>query len=290
MRKAHLLILIAFFLPLTLFSTNWHLDMGLDTGYRFEKAFYRIPTSLGLLSNDLKGLDSYIIGGKTVLNVDNFIVKADTNVGWILNSDDNQFHQLLAGSYFYTSQGTVFDVSVAIGYMIPVFTSVFSITPLFGYEYDYQGYREKDKYLDPRDIGTLTVSKLPSYYHPRWNSLWGGLDFAFALTQKVCFDLEFRYHYAYYKAKVRGAYDSNTPVAPDFIAINTFRAKGWGPQIRANLMYEFLCNWLAGATITYRHFITGKGSRETATSYTSDGLNSATWTATDIRLNLQKRF
>ena len=100
--------------------------------------------------------------------------------------------------------GSTRDISVGIGYAIPIGSDFFSLAPLIGYSYHRQELRMTDGYQTIPATGSFP--DLNSSYDATWKGPWVGVDLTLALKEisssldwvELCIGLE--HHWAAYDA------------------------------------------------------------------------------------------
>lgn len=271
-------------------------NFGMDYGYRVEDASWQSGLAGDFSGAEFENLNSMFLAWNFGVNFDGLVIRADFDFGWLIDSGNNRQWSVPSGtSYLEASnraRGDYLDVSTAIGMQIPFGSGKFVVTPLFGYEYNFQNFRNIEAGYTANDVLSNASVKYPGYYHPRWNTLWGGVDFDIAFTEKCHLDLEFQYHWGYYFAR------ADLPAMAG-LTLEDFelRAHGWGPELRACFDYALFKDWSVGFEYKFRSWDTGQGST-TAKVSASGGIQrevhdtflSAAWKSNEAKVKVNYVF
>lgn len=272
-------------------------------GLEVEEDFF-VPSTLSELQwKDLR--IAQVGGSASYVSCTNYAIKVEGDYGHIyhgrnIDSDYDDFGNLLLQSNSDAGKGFVYDIESAVGYRVTSTGGRFIATPWIGYSYHGQELHIFDGDLvfnnfPPPFNGTGPIEGLNNKYTTRWFGPWIGLDFSTRVEKCAYIFGGFEWHLVSYRAT--GIWN----LREDEFGPFRHRAHGHGYIVKLGGNWEIWKNWSIGIQAHYRNFRTHHG-RERVTVYVDQEgfpvepftvqtrFNQAKWSSVDVEATIAWRF
>lgn len=186
------------------------------------------------------------------LACEQWLFKVDFNYGWF----DKIKQQKVTGVDLVTGQlinasskveGSVYDISGALGYQFNLDRFCLSLAPLVGWSYYHQHYKNHHYF----DHCIHEEFRVQNQYKFSWNGPWVGFATAYQVCPEWQFYLDYAFHWAEFKAKFFDVFIAACPA-------NSKTQRGYGNEVTVGTTYQFCENWFLGFKFDYKDFWANK--------------------------------
>ncbi len=286
-------------------SDNVDLHFAIRSGYRVDQLDWNIAGNVEGNPVDViseliwEDLEIYQVqfNNQTIIE-DKFYFRGYLKKGWIQggtnqdtdylsNNRNNPWSQTINDS----NDGSVFDLSLGIGYIFKPIHRKLSIAPAVGFSHHNQYLTMTNGYQTIAMVEELKgpFPGLDSSYRTNWIGPWIGMDITYNLTKLSRVIVSVEYHWADYYAKA----DWN--LRSDFNHPKSFEhdAVANGIVLNVNWNSEFYKNWYYDIDLGYQSWKTDAGIDRT---FFSDGtivetqLNEVNWESVAFMIGAEYKF
>jgi hypothetical protein len=300
------------------------LDLQFGAGYRHDRLDWNIagtpqgtnPNVLSELSWDGLAIYQARAKGKLVVESDKFpyfdtCLKGSIGYGWIVDgrNQDSDFAGDNRTLEFSRSRnnaddGSVFDVSLALGPRFRVREERLTITPLVGLSYHEQNLiltdgvqtisdqAAADAFFGPGELMLQPLGPFPgldSSYETRWKGPWVGVDLEIRPSDRLTLAASAEYHWADYEATA----DWNLRADFAHPASFTHQARGEGILLSAAADLALAERWSVELSYDFADWQADDGTDRVLFADGSVGvtrLNEVNWRSQAVLLGVTYRF
>lgn len=251
------------------FGDNTTLSLDAGGGYR-QDALQWTAFPIGgpsqppiKLHSKWSNLEMGVVEANAQLICYNVVLKADYDYGWFGGHQGKLTSKLSeidsSGQVFdyrrAPTHGKVYDTSGAIGYQFTWCCDTYALTPLAGYSYHYQNFKNRNfkNLLDPEVQDTLQTSELFHWYGPTLGftaSMQASCDWKLYIT--------YQYHWLHVTGTLNERMGIGTPNEENLHIPQKFN-HATGNEVTAGTTYQFCEHWFLGLKVDYKYFTGNKG-------------------------------
>lgn len=283
-------------------------SVSLGVGYRWDSVNWNIAGSYGtpnILSElTFDEMESLVLeGGFHWRSESNLYLRGAVDIGTTIDGDAQDSDYLgndrtleFSRSYSDADGGSVFDISMGIGYLFEVPLQqkdmVLKVAPLVGYSYHKQDIEITNGWqIAYSGYGVVfgPLIGLDSSYEAEWTGPWIGLDIELELNRQQSLRASIEYHWVDYEA------DANWNLRTAFAHPVSFEHESDGDGFVASLVYtqQFASQWFWTVGAKYSNFEADPGKDITYFAngnWDSNRLNEVEWESYAIMVGIGFRF
>lgn len=262
-------------------------DLSFAVGYRCDNLHWTVtsaPVSDIMTEEKWKNLQILELGGKLETCIyKHLYLRAEGDYGWILAGnktfDLDEIVGISGDEWLKAStRGDVYDVSGGVGYLSSFYSNQFQLTPIVGYSYSVQHFRDSD-YKDVIHLLNLFEDATSSSTY-QWFGPWAGLCFGY-LHKFFKTSFEYQFHLSMYRGTI---HDNLIDTDEETQKKNCT----YGNEFTLRLFFPKWKHWAIGLVGNYE-FYNGTNGSSTLDGQVST-LNGIHWNSGSISLNLVRHF